>query len=100
MLPKPLYLLWFEHIQPPLGDILGINSALRRRHTEVLLIFTDFECSWGYRGGPTNHVFGHIFESAPFGGHLEDTGSPKDTHGHQNDIKMNPETDKMTRNQP
>ena len=35
MLPKPLYLPWFDHIQPPLGDTLGIKNALRRPHTHV-----------------------------------------------------------------
>ena len=35
MLPKPLYLLWFDHIQPPLGNTLGIKNVLRRPHTDV-----------------------------------------------------------------
>ena len=42
MLPKPLYLLWFEHIRPPLGDTLGIKNAFRHRHTDIPSNFSRF----------------------------------------------------------
>ena len=35
ILPKPSYLQWFGHIQPPLDDTLAIKNACRRRHTDV-----------------------------------------------------------------
>ena len=90
------YLMWFEHIQPPLGNTFRIPTPTHRRTFKVLLISIKFGCSWRSRGGPTNQLFVHIFDSASLGGPLEGTGSPKDPHRHQNDIKMDPETDKMT----
>ena len=84
----------------PLGDTLGIKNAFRRRHTDVPSNFYWFWWIWGAlggsRGGPTNHLFVHIFASAPLGGVLEGAGSPKDAHGHKNDVKIDPKTNKMT----
>jgi len=46
--------------------------------------------------GPTNQLFRHFFDSAPWGGPLGRPGSPNDAQGHQNDTKMTPKCPKMT----
>ena len=48
------------------------------------------------RGGPTNQLFHHFFDSAPLGGPLGGPGSPNDPQGHQNDTKIDKKSDKMT----
>ena len=71
MLPKPLYLLWFEHIQPPLADTLGIKIAFRRRHTDVPSNFCDFNGFWVLLGGPgvdPRTTFLFTFSTLPLSG--------------------------------
>ena len=72
------------------------GSIWKRIWADFLRFWCFLGTLWGSRGGPTNHLFVYISDFACFGGPLEGTGSPDDPRGHQNDIKMDPETGKIT----
>ena len=95
--PKPMYLRWFGHIQPPIFRHLGHQKRMprptRRRAFDFLQIFSDFGEIGRSRGGPTNHFFGHFFNLAPL-------GVPWRAQGRQNTPKDTKMTSKLTTRVP
>ena len=99
MLQKPLYLLW-AYPAPTcrhLGHQKSIPMPTHGRTFKFLFILIDLGCSWGVQGWTHEPPFSSNFRLCPTLGTPGGHRVAKGPHGHQNDIKMDPETNKMTR---